>query len=73
MTDANYEGFPICDDRITENDRCVIKIIGIHCKVTKFCVGREELINVNKLTKFAFCIINGLSETKLNATAKRNC
>ena len=31
MTDANCEGFPICDDRITENDRCVIKIIGIHC------------------------------------------
>ena len=31
MTDANYEGFPICDDRITENDQCVIKIIGIHC------------------------------------------
>ena len=30
MTDANCEGFPICDDRITENDRCVIKIIGIH-------------------------------------------
>ena len=25
MTDANCEGFPICDDRITENDRCVIK------------------------------------------------
>ena len=30
MTDANSEGFPICDERITENDRCVIKIIGIH-------------------------------------------
>ena len=30
MTDANCEGFPICDDRITERDRCVIKIIGIH-------------------------------------------
>ena len=25
------ERFPICDDKITENDRCVIKIIGIHC------------------------------------------
>ena len=24
------ERFPICDDKITENDRCVIKIIGIH-------------------------------------------
>ena len=30
MTDANSEGFPICNERITENDRCVIKIIGIH-------------------------------------------
>ena len=33
MTDANSEGFPICDERITENDRCVIKIIGIHWRV----------------------------------------
>ena len=32
MTDANYEGFPVCDDRITENDWCVIRIIGIHCQ-----------------------------------------
>ena len=40
-------------------------------KVTKFCIGREELINVNKLTKFDLCIINGLRETNLNATAKR--
>ena len=32
MTDANCEGFPMCNDRITKNDRCVIKIIGIHCK-----------------------------------------
>ena len=31
MTNANCEGFPICNDRITENDRYVIKIIGIHC------------------------------------------
>ena len=23
--------FPICDDKTTENDRCVIKIIGMHC------------------------------------------
>ena len=44
----------------------------VKVKVTKFCIGREELINVNKLTKFDFCIINGLWETKLNATAKRN-
>ena len=30
MTNANCEGFPICDNRITERDPCVIKIIGIH-------------------------------------------
>ena len=36
-------------------------------KVTEICVGREELINVNKLTKFDLCIINSLWETKLNA------
>ena len=24
------ERFPICNDKMTENDRCVIKIIGIH-------------------------------------------
>ena len=30
MTDAYCEGFPICDNKITINDRCVIKIIGIH-------------------------------------------
>ena len=33
MTNAKlmltYERFPICDDKITENDRCVIKKIGI--------------------------------------------
>ena len=44
----------------------------VKVKVTKFCIGRDELINVNKLTKFDLCIINGLWETKLNATAKRN-
>ena len=32
MTDANSKGFPICDERITENDQYVIKIIGIHCE-----------------------------------------
>ena len=26
------ERFPICDDKTTENDRYVIKIIGIHCE-----------------------------------------
>ena len=45
----------------------------VKVKVTKFCVSLEELINVYKLTKFDSCIINGLRETKLNATAKRNC
>ena len=32
----------------------------IKVKVTKFCAGLEELINVYKLTKFDSCIINGL-------------
>ena len=40
-------------------------------KVTKFCVGREELINVYKLTKFDLWIINGLWGTKLNANCWR--
>ena len=42
----------------------------VKVKVTKFCIGREELINVDKLKKFDLRIINGLWETKLNATAK---
>ena len=42
----------------------------VKVKVTKFCIGREELINVDKLTKLDLWIINGLWETKLNATAK---
>ena len=37
INDANCEGFPICDDRITENDRCVIKIIGIPCTFPTIC------------------------------------
>ena len=32
----------------------------VKVKVTKFCTDGEELINVNKLTKFDLCIINGL-------------
>ena len=32
----------------------------VKVKVTKFCAGLEELINVYKLTKFDSCIINGL-------------
>ena len=41
LTDANCDGFPICDDRITENDRCIIKIIGIHWySVTHFRPSR---------------------------------
>ena len=36
MTDANFEGFPICDERISENDQCVIKIIGIHCEMLNY-------------------------------------
>ena len=42
----------------------------VKVKVIKCCVGREELINVYKLTKFDLCIMNGLRGTKLNATAK---
>ena len=36
------ERFPICDDKITENDRCVLKIIGIHCgsSVQKICTNK---------------------------------
>ena len=45
----------------------------VKVKVTKVCASLEELINIYKLTKFDSCIINGLLETKLNATAKRNC
>ena len=43
MTDANCEGFPICDDRITENDRCVIKIIGIHCDCIQTCLTYMQI------------------------------
>ena len=39
MTYANCEGFPICDDRITENDRCVLEIIGIHWSKYMFKVN----------------------------------
>ena len=39
-----YERFLICDDKITENDRCVIKIIGIHC----FCMVFLEM-NFSKI------------------------
>ena len=45
----------------------------VKVKVTKFCASLEELINVYKLSQFDSCIINSLWETKLNATAKRNC
>ena len=41
--------------------------------VTKFCASLEELINVYKLNKLDSCIINSLWDTKLNATANRNC
>ena len=44
----------------------------VKVNVTKCFVGREELMNVFKLTKVNCCtIINGLWDTKLNATAKR--
>ena len=37
------ERFPICDDKITENDQCVIKIIGIHWKYTEGANLRKNL------------------------------
>ena len=40
----------------------------VNVKVTKFCVGRKELINVYKLTEFDLCIMYALWGTKLNAT-----
>ena len=36
-------------------------------KVTQFCAGLQELINIYKLTMFNPCFINGLWGTKLNA------
>ena len=47
--------------------QCVFTKRKVKAKVTKFCVGREELINVYKLTKFDLYIVNGLWGTKLNA------
>ena len=44
--------------------------VHLSVKVTKFCVGGQELINVYKPTKFDLCIINGLWGSKLNSTAK---
>ena len=32
------ERFPICDDKVPENGRCVIKIIGIHYYSMNLCI-----------------------------------
>ena len=53
MTDANPEGFLICDERITENDRCVMKIIGIHCDQILYLTRSDVLNNL------ALCLSNG--------------
>ena len=50
-----------------------ISMCSLKCevKVTKFCVGQEELVNLYKLIKFDLCIMNGLWGTKLNANCWR--
>ena len=55
MTDANKvwpscERSPICDDKITENDRCVIKIIGIFCIATTCMYAMKSLLLRSTLT-----------------------
>ena len=57
MTDANSEGFPICDERITENDRCVIKIIGIHCDL-----GPSYTADIPRITVSTPCVIKLLKD-----------
>ena len=37
------EKFPICDDKITENGRCVIKITGIHCSTKAQCQMERDI------------------------------
>ena len=50
MTDAYCEGFPICDNRITENDRCVINIIGIHCMTSTITHHRAQGVGEIRVT-----------------------
>ena len=49
------ERFPICNDKITENDRCVIKIIGIHCyhvmSVSENCKRQLQVVKILSLQK----------------------
>ena len=48
------ERFPICNDKITENDRCVIKIIGIHCMT----LYMNMLRHINKYIAFYASLIS---------------
>ena len=49
------ERFPICDDKVPENDRCVIKIIGIHCYSINLCIysvmsqSKHQRLNEGKM------------------------
>ena len=67
MTDANCEGFPICDDRITENDRCVKKIKNnwhtlIHTTIThNYSSLHEKLFDAQALR--ASTLVNFTSPT----------
>ena len=64
MTDANCEGFTICDDRITENDQCFIKIIGMHCtSLTSHAPGGGagvKILDFEILTDFDFVAAGGI-------------
>ena len=46
MTDANCEGFPICDDRITENDRCVQSLTKVLVTWWSFRPAQYKLLPV---------------------------
>ena len=69
MTDANSEKFPICDERITENDRCVIKIIGIHCKICIWMICRHKLYHFTVANTRFTALLTCCSKTKF-ATVK---
>ena len=66
MNDANCEGFPICDDRITENDRCVIKINGIHCTFPTICFN----YNMGSIIVMFFSIAGDNESGKTTMVAK---
>ena len=45
---------------------CSLKL-KVKVKVTKFCVGREELINAYKPTKKSILVINGVKKNKVKS------